>query len=669
MASATIGTLQRLSTPGPGRTLLGEAETRAAPLRTAVLQILADAGSSLENYFTLDFVDPFATASRPHDLRMRAAWTSVAMWLVGRLVGPLGQTADLAEGEEWFAGSARITGAIPTGARRSAAEALQGMTVDVHLNELLPYVLDPVGLGTRRAVLKDGRQATARASKKANGVYYTPSDVADYMLDCIAALEQPGGLVDPACGSGVFLRSALRRSVRVGRPIDAAAAELYGVDVSPWAIEMCAYVLVAEYLSLAQNRGSPQKLWRDFRSRLTTANSLYFQPSDSDWADSVRGGFRYVVANPPYAQVGEVVDASAITDRFQSLRDGWSSSTNAFIPFVELMWQLGSDESDSAMVVPLSIAYSSTRQVSALRRSMEQARGRWEFAFFDRTPDALFGDDVKQRCAIAIRHAEDGLSVATGPLQRWTSRTRSQLFASISFMSIDGASLEQGIPKLGSRLEADVYRSLRERQKARFAETAVRSLRCAIAEAPDDPLGLLIAGTAYNWISVLGDTDLARRTLSTPSVSPLLGFTFSSREEKWMAYALLSSRLIYWLWRVEGDAFHVPKGFIEGLPLNFSLFNLSQRRRLTELGQTLWKSICDRPIVSTNGGRETVTYCPYSDSASLDDIDASVIDALGLPQSFGEFLSQFVLRTTVVDFEDPRRAKKEGRALTGWVAV
>jgi hypothetical protein len=321
------------------------------------------------------------------------------------------------------------------------------------------------------------------------------------------------------------------------------------------------------------------------------------------------------------------------------------------------------------MVVPLSIAYSSTSQARALRQSMEDAGGRWKFAFFDRMPDALFGDDVKQRCAIAIRHAEEGLSLATGPLQRWTSRTRSDLFTSISFTPIDLQTIEQGIPKLGSSLEADVFRAVRTKPKARFGDAACRSQRWSIDQAPSDPRSLLVSGTAYNWITVLGEIDVARRTLGTPSVSPLIGFVFPSTDEKWLAYALLSSRFVYWLWRVEGDAFHVPKGFIEGLPLSSSMLSASQRSHLIRLGQALWASISERPIVNTNGGRETVTYCPYAESATLDAVDATLIEALGLPQSFSGYLSQFVLRTTVVDFEDPKRVKKDGRALTGWVAV
>lgn len=663
--------VQRLSTPGPGRTLLGEAEARAEPLRLAGLKLIEGANDSYARGFRERFVDPLGPEARGAggELEMRAAWASIAMWLLGRLVGPLDESADLGDGEEWFAGSTALSRSVSTPARREAMSLLQRLTVDAHLGDLLPYVLDPVGLGTRRAVIRDSSQAAARASKKAAGVYYTPTDVADYMLDSISALEEPGGLVDPACGSGVFLRAALRRARRLGMPISDAARQLYGMDVSPWAVEMCAFVLTAEYLSAVPS-APPHTTWLDFRRRLACANSLYFRPSQSGWADSVGKGFRYVVANPPYAQLGKVSDPGTLVERFPSLQRGWSPSTNAFVPFVELMWQLGCVKADSVMVVPLSIAYSSTKLARTLRRSMQVAGGRWEFAFFDRMPDALFGDDVKQRCAIVIRHGDaEEFSVATGPLQRWTSRTRSRLFASISFTPLETREIEHGVPKLGTALEAKVFRKVRGLPRPRFADAAVRSHRCSIEQATSDPRALLVSGTAYNWISVLAEVAHGRQVLTSPSVSPLLGLEFATVPAKWVAYALLNSRLVYWLWRVEGDAFHVPKGFVDGLPLGHSLFELGEQDHLAELGIALWAGISDRPIVSTNGGRETVTYCPYAEPAVLDQIDAAVIDALNLPSSFGEYLSEFVLRTTVVDFEDPKRMQEKGRALTGWVAV
>ena len=70
-----------------------------------------------------------------------------------------------------------------------------------------------------------------------------------------------------------------------------------------------------------------------------------------------------------------------------------------------MMWQLARPgRSASGMVVPLSLGCSRRTQLTALRRAIAASGGRWRFAFFDREPHALFGEDVKTRNTIAFRH-------------------------------------------------------------------------------------------------------------------------------------------------------------------------------------------------------------------------------------------------------------------------
>ena len=72
-----------------------------------------------------------------------------------------------------------------------------------------------------------------------------------------------------------------------------------------------------------------------------------------------------------------------------------------------MMWELTRpSRNSSGMVVPLSLAYSSREQMVAIRRAIMGSGGRWRFAFFDREPHALFGEEVKVRNAIVFRYKE-----------------------------------------------------------------------------------------------------------------------------------------------------------------------------------------------------------------------------------------------------------------------
>jgi hypothetical protein len=66
------------------------------------------------------------------------------------------------------------------------------------------------------------------------------------------------------------------------------------------------------------------------------------------------------------------------------------------------------------MVVPLSLACNESAQYQACRARIASAPGHWRFAFFDREPHALFGEDVKTRNVIVLwqrDHAADVVAV------------------------------------------------------------------------------------------------------------------------------------------------------------------------------------------------------------------------------------------------------------------
>src|SRR6516165_2384245 len=76
------------------------------------------------------------------------------------------------------------------------------------------------------------------AERRHRGQYYTPEWLADVVLDA-AGYDGHGTLVDPACGSGVFLLRALARRMRQPeRPPQAGGPpHLVGFDNDPVAVE------------------------------------------------------------------------------------------------------------------------------------------------------------------------------------------------------------------------------------------------------------------------------------------------------------------------------------------------------------------------------------------------------------------------------------------------
>ena len=125
--------------------------------------------------------------------------------------------------------------------------------------------------------------------KRAAGVFYTPADVAEYMVNgCLDSLDSESAPIvyDPACGTGVFLRVALRELKRRYKEKDlfSLASEcLFGTDVAPWSLDASAFLLLADILvSEAGQKEIPAELWCRLRLNLKCIDTLLVDPIGTD---------------------------------------------------------------------------------------------------------------------------------------------------------------------------------------------------------------------------------------------------------------------------------------------------------------------------------------------------------------------------------------------------
>ena len=480
LAPSAAAAWERPSVPRPGTSLVTATEARAVHARRAVESVerAFDRRESVAGAWAavLGSRWRWELVSSPALVARQAAWALVSMRIIGRSVGTLRPGASLRDGETWFLGEVRapslLSDSVTEFTDREAVHALESFTYDDDLRDLLPYVLDAHGPGSRASVMRDPATRTSRRARRATGVFYTPSDVAEFIvretLGGIGEVAQYPGVLDPACGSGVFLKAVLD-TVRTRTPgldcPDFVERCLHGVDVDPLAVEAACFVLLHECLRSTPGRrgASPWSLWHRIRCNLRVADALTFTvarpdvdcsravsdlrkrlddayvPPPAEGSETGRAatpfsegrplgcvfpaissGADVVIGNPPYARIGPRDDAAALQRRFESLSVGAVGGSDYYPAFVEMMWRFARPgRSASGMVVPLSLACSRRSQLCAVRRAIAVSGGRWRFAFFDREPHALFGEDVKTRNAIALRRDRSG-----GARSRTTSEDR-----------------------------------------------------------------------------------------------------------------------------------------------------------------------------------------------------------------------------------------------------
>ena len=171
----------RRSVPAPGSSLVAATEAYAIHVRAAVEAVRRSFG----NYESVSaaWADMLASRWREEHLAtsetpaLQAAWGLVSMRLVGRSIGALSANASLRDAEAWFLGRLRaprlLSDAVVEFVDREAVKALEAVAYDDTLRDLLPYVLDAHGPGSRASVMKAPATQKARQAKRTRGVFYT----------------------------------------------------------------------------------------------------------------------------------------------------------------------------------------------------------------------------------------------------------------------------------------------------------------------------------------------------------------------------------------------------------------------------------------------------------------------------------------------------------------
>lgn len=665
-----------LAVPRRHHVLSTVAEQFGAPLRNAVGILSASlqkkgCGSTYSNLLASQGWQPDIPCTR--NASELAGWALVAIWTVAVAAKALPAKASLTDAEDWFFGpkvQERLTGLLPVSALGRAHAALQTEESPANYRELLPYVLDPHGPGSRLSVRRNPSTKKAQTRKRSEGVFYTPADVADYMASsCLEASTWDGlpSVFDPACGTGVFLRAALKVLKQQNpkqSPFALATECLFGTDIDPWAADATAFVLLSDTLAYIPQGLSPAEAWHRLRLNLACVDTLLIDPpksgSEPAAQDSTRialtqlfprltGGANVFLGNPPYADLGRRPDISELSKALQIIASKSGPGAEVYLAFLEQMTRLGKrDNCTGSLVLPLSIACNVGPQFSAARQLIGMTPGEWRFAFFDREPHALFGEDVKTRNAIihwSRRSCDLGSRIATGPLRKWRGHNRAAMFKGLGFTTID-QDIRGGIPKVEGNLQATALSELTARWG--LLETAVCSIERAILKSAHkaDARTVFVGPTAYNFLNVfLAPPAQLLRGLGDLSEHPLHMIRCACREDAMVVFSILSSHLAYWWWHAHGDGFHVSARFLAKLPFGPDLLTGPNRAKLLAAGSQLWLAICSRPIVSVNRGRTSIAFTPNGHDDIRSEIDAILAEHSGLDEQFVQELKQFTARS------------------------
>ncbi|OPX83879.1 MAG: N5-glutamine S-adenosyl-L-methionine-dependent methyltransferase [Pelotomaculum sp. PtaB.Bin013] len=523
---------------------------------------------------------------------------------------------------------------------------------------LLPYAIELLEYSDQElsTASRDRRDGIITRKKKNSGIYYTPLDVASYMVErCLNKLcknsEDGKKLLnyryaDFSCGSGIFLLQILRSIVSktgissVNEYLSFVSTSLFGVDISNQAIDCAHYTLLSYIMKNAHNeRVNIASILQVLSKNIVCADATKLASYISAHPDFPQR-FDCIIGNPPYVGTSE-------TNMPKTTETGRS---NLFIPFVINLIDYSGENAISSLVLPLSFSYNKQSGYINMRNRIQGDKAIWYIENYDRSPDSLFGDDVKSRNCIIFREASNEYRLYTTGLLRWTSVDRSRfLLSEKQIADMTSYSISEYIPKLGTDIEKLAFSRIVSQP------TSLMNILSPVSSAKDGHV--FLKGTAYNWICSYDHIPPGKDKNGVKYISKdLKCFSTKTLNELYFVLAVLNSTIAFWLWTVIGDGFHVTDKLL--LSFGISNENISQKQysSLVSLGREFSGKIVHYPTQSVNSGKIVTSYNHLPLMDVIFKIDEQITNSLKLPKTLPDYLLDWY--SNIVTCGRPQRSKK-----------
>ena len=434
-------------------------------------------------------------------------------------------------------------------------------------------------------------------SRKNKGAYYTPSDVAGFMVDRVFdKLEKPlsATFFDPTCGSGAFLLIVLKKKIDAGmRPLDALAT-IYGNDIDPNALLVAKLRILIYLLNYNIDLGDAFSILDD--------NFIH-----SDFIrSSFNAEFDVVLGNPPF------IETKALPTK--PIADYGNVYANVLINANRCLATGGK----IAFVVPLS--FISTLRMKKLRQKEFDAFAQMTIYSFADRPGSLFSQ-VHQKVAILIGEGYNSKL----PCQVYTthynfnySETRDQLFAGLLTELNDDVN-DDFVPKYGTFKEKEIYQKLTNPKNTPLTKILTH-------EENDQPLYLVKRASFF-----------IKCFLQQPDSKEYTKYYVHGISNKAML-AILSSSLFWFYWTMVSDGWHVTTTVLK----HFTIPEIDK-----EMGDRL-SFLADRLLVKLEQTKVYVgikqTDYEYKHKVCFDvlgKIDDTVCQIYGLDTSSSDYVKNF----------------------------
>lgn len=460
--------------------------------------------------------------------------------------------------------------------------------------------------------------------RKAKGVYYTPSDIVKFILfngvKMVCGKLKPNNLhvldlngipytsfcynktiYDPTCGSGVFLLAALEtkldlldlHSAKVPKgEIKKVVSTIKGNDINPDSILITKIRLL---LCILRRYGVSK-----IKGLAKTMEPCFTSDDFVSSVPNLNEQFDMIIGNPPYVE------------DTKSKANPIVKYGNIYANVLDNSAKLLKKDGVMGFVIPLS--YVSTPRMKRIRNELsKQIAEQYILSYSDR-PDCLFTSVHQKLCIFLGRNANSPQAIYTGGYRYWYREERDDLFntsESIKNMFVQ----EDFIPKLGTKIDVDVYRKIIKNKK-RFIE---------FLDQNGTPIYLNMR--AAFWIKAF---------LTQHNGSEYKKFECQNQDYANLCMCLLNSSLFWWYWVCISDCWHITKKELIG----FKVPKIESFVTTNKLANALDKKLEDTKIFI--GSKQTDYEYKHKECIDvIHEIDDYINSLYGLTNKESNYIKNF----------------------------
>lgn len=379
--------------------------------------------------------------------------------------------------------------------------------------------------------------------QKAKGVFYTPDDLANYMIDkSINFLESESfskkteitkklkdsdfKLLDPTCGTGVFLINYLEYKfsavkelneedvIKIIQNTNGNDIDLNSLLITK--LKIC--LVVMKYFGIKTTAKVASVINKSFH-HVNMVNG-YIKGKNYD----------LIIGNPPYVEDSKY--DGDINKKYGNIY------ANVLINASKML------KSDGAISFVIPLSYVATPRMQNLRNALSENLNNQVILSFADRPDCLF-PSVHQKLCVLFAKPSEKRSFKTSNYMYWCDSERKTLFDNISV--IDNSKVrDKFIPKLGNNRDVKIFNKI-----------TLNNYRMQELYSPKNN-SLYLNMRATFWIKAF---------LNPHTGNEYKTLNFTNDKYRYFAYCLLNSSLYWWYWNVVSDCWHITKKELDEFPI------------------------------------------------------------------------------------------------------